>query len=601
MKRCLLILAFPALLAAAPSPLVVGSVRDQFGAPITGAVVTGGGTSARTDAQGTFALPTATALSVGVTCPYCRPLTVAVAPNEPVVAIVHRYDALVDDVPSDRDITYLPYAHVESDASLRPFTVLETSSHLLPGASISDRGLTPRGSLVLDGGIPLYDVATNESPFVAFPGYTVQHVVWQPPSDAFTYGDLAGGGTLFTDTHSADTWSGIGAAGTAGVFRAGETSGDGAWSTAFSQFPGDERERADGTLSVSGNGDAFGFRALASQDRAYLSTQTLDSAVDAASLNYESARENRVDASVDFNGGSYAGTSPSLLYSARWSDVQAQAGVTTNTPVQFFANAGVRASSGYYSTSNYQLQLTAGAISQTRIDAGLQTSGDRYDLRLGAGGYDFFYSGGSDGAKTSMTGGVIVPGFTGSYELDPHWTLEVQAGGSFTLPTVAEAFVEQNHGPGLPFDRNRFVSPELTYGDLHRFRASLVYAAEGVSGLDNGTVHSEGVSAAWQFAPAFSVRAWLMHSDIQTLAYDSVFRFGANPQPATVGAYWITYESAGLRVDTIYRRDLLDYRIDPHFDAALSVPVARRFRAFASTERYAGTRSFIFGFRLQTP
>jgi hypothetical protein len=56
-----------------------------------------------------------------------------------------------------------------------------------------------------------------------------------------------------------------------------------------------------------------------------------------------------------------------------------------------------------------------------------------------------------------------------------------------------------------------------------------------------------------------------------------------------------------LRIDAIYRRDLLDYRIDPHFDASVSAPVVPGWRIFGGTERRAGARTFTFGLRADTP
>lgn len=602
MKRCLLTLTLPALLAAAPSPLIVGSVRDQFGVPIAGARITAGTTSAETDAQGTFALFSSGVATVRITCAYCKPIAVSVTPDEPIVALVHRYDAVAQQFPSDRDVTYVPYTRAESVASLRPFTMLENSSHPLPGPQISDRGLSSRGALVLDGGIPLYDVASNQSPFFAFPAYAVRQYAWRTRGDAFSYGDLAGGGTLIAQTHGDEPYDAIVAAGNSGAFRFAQSAQNAAWSASASRDPDDRRMRADANASIPLSvDDAFDLRAFAAQDRFAPGGQQLNTSVTGALAQYQSRRENLVDASISFNGGGYDGTSPAVSYSAKWSDVQAQAGVTTNTRVQFFASAGARASSGYYTTSSPFLPISAGAIAQSRIDVGAQTSGDRYGARLGIGAFDLHYSGGANGAHTSLDGGIVTPGFTSFYALDPHWTLQLDAGESFALPTILEAFVYPLDARSLAIDRNTFAAPTLSYGDLRRFRASLTAAAQRVSGLDSGTVRSAGVSMAWQIAPSLSMRAWLMHDDDRTTPYEAVYRFGVRPRPATVGSYWITYEAPGLRIDAIYRRDLLDYRVDPHFDASLSVPLSRTLRLFATTERRSGIRYAGIGVRVQTP
>ncbi len=301
------------------------------------------------------------------------------------------------------------------------------------------------------------------------------------------------------------------------------------------------------------------------------------------------------------DGGSYGGMAQGNAFAAKWSDLEAQAGVVTNTPVHFFLDADARTSSGYYATASPMLPLAAGTVAQTRVDAGAQTSGERYDARLGFGAFDFRYVGGAAGARSTFDGGIIAPGFSGSYEFDAHWTLQLEGGESFALPTVLENFVSPADSSALVFDRNAMLAETLTYGDLRRFHASLTSLSERVTGLDPGTVHSFGVSAAWQIAPQLSLRAWILRDNDFTQPYEHIYRFGANPQPATVGSYWLTYDAGNVRVDALYRRDLLNYSADPHFDASVSAAISRELRLYGSTERIAGTRTFIFGIRTQTP
>jgi hypothetical protein len=597
----LLLLAFPALLAAAPTPLVVGSVRDQRGLPIAGARVSTGDASAQTDSQGTFALEAANVDRIKVACAYCKTRTIAVTPDEPVVVIVQRYDALVQDAPAPRDVASVPYSRAESIAALQPFTVLENSSHALPGPQISDRGASSRGALVFGNGLPMYDVASNQSPFVAFPAYSAQRISWLPPSDAFTYGDLAGGGTVIADTQGEDPWGGIAVAGSTSAVRAGQTLANAAWSGADSSDSSDRRARGDAFARFPLGDDTFDVSAVTAEDRYSYDGQHLNTSDSGVRLDYTSVRQNRVTASVFADGGGYDGSTPTIQYWSKWSDIQAQGGVATTTRIQFFTDAAVNASSGDYRASGSALPLTAGAIAQTRIDMGAQTAGDRYSVKVGAGAFGMHYAGGSAGARLKLDGGLVAPSFSGSYALDPHWTLELQGGETFRLPTILEAFVYPPDGPGLVLDRNEFLSETLHYSDLGRFRASATALSERVNGLDRGTIHSAGVSAAWQIAPAFSLRAWLLRDNDLTQPYEAVYRFGARPQPATVSSYWLTYESSGLRVDAIYRRDLIDYRADPHFDASVSAPLTPVWRIYGATERIAGTRTFSIGLRAQTP
>lgn len=601
MKRTLLTLAMPLLLAASPTPLVVGSIRDQHGAPIADARISTGTNSTQTDAQGTFALAGSNAARITISCAYCRTVSVAVSPREPVVVIVQRYDALAQEAPSMRDIASLPYSRAESIAALRPFTVLENSSHSLPGPQISYLGASSRGALVLENGIPLYDVATNQSPFAAFPAYNTQSVAWLPPSDAFTYGDLAGGGSVLADTFGTAPWNALGVVGGTNALHAAQTQQNAAWSSSISSRPQDNRAGADAFVRVPFGDNAIDFTALAAQDRFSYDSQHLNTSDTGFRLDYTSVRENRVNASIVADGGGYGGETPAVSYSSKWSDVQIDAGVTTMSRIQFFADAGARASSGAYWTSNYALPVTAGAIAQTRIDAGAQTAGERYGVKLGAGAFEMHYAGGSAGAKRPLDGGLVTPSFSGWYAFDPHWKLEVQAAQTFALPTILEAFVYPMDGSALQFDRNMLLAQTLTYSDLSRFQASVTDMSEIVGGLDTGTVHSEGVSAAWQAAPGLSLRAWLLRENDFTQPYEAVYRFGVRPQPATVASYWLTYETSGVRVDAIYRRDLLDYRIDPHFDASVSAPLAGQWRVYGTTERVTGTRTYSFGVRTQLP
>jgi hypothetical protein len=521
-----------------------------------------------------------------------------VTAEEPVVAFVHRYAGIAEQTPTGQDLASAPYAHAESLAALHPFMLLETSSHALPGAQTSDRGLASRGSLLVDDGIPLYDIATNQSPFVALPSFSLQHLAFAEPADAYRYGDLAGGGTTFVDTHAGSPWSAAAAAGSQSAARVGQTLPQEAWNAAFSHDSGDERARADASLSVPNSDDLFSLSALAASDRLSPADQYLDTSAGGLRIAFERSEENRVHASLTASSGGYDGDDNALSYSAKWSDVQAEGGVLTNSRIQFFADAGMRVSSGAYSTSSLTLSIVSGIATQLRVSAGLQTAGDRYELRLGAGAFDMHYGGGTSGNKTPLDAALVTPGFSGSYALDGHWTVEAQGGASFALPTMLETYVYPPESPALEFDRNTFFIETLKYGDLHRFRASLTAAQERVTGLDSGIVHSIGGSLAWQVTPDISVRAWLLRDNDFTRPYEAVYRFGARPQPVTGGSYWATYETAGMRLDAIYRQDLLDYRADRHADGSVSVPLGHGLRVFAATERRAGTRYVTAGLRI---
>jgi hypothetical protein len=93
-----------------------------------------------------------------------------------------------------------------------------------------------------------------------------------------------------------------------------------------------------------------------------------------------------------------------------------------------------------------------------------------------------------------------------------------------------------------------------------------------------------------------------MHVNDTTRSDYPLYRFAHTPLPATIGSAWLTYDVPnGVRVDAIYRRDLTDYRADPHFDASLSAPLTSSLRWFAATERRRGERYVSAGVRWDVP
>ena len=139
--------------ARAAAPLVVGSVRDQHGAVIAGAIVTaerraGADLRRRPTPRAPLRSTVRGSLRSLVSCRYCAATQVAPLTGEPVVAIVRRYEALCDrGAYAAATCENLPYAHVESSVALRPFTLLAQSTAAYPGSTLSDRGLSPSGSL----------------------------------------------------------------------------------------------------------------------------------------------------------------------------------------------------------------------------------------------------------------------------------------------------------------------------------------------------------------------------------------------------------------------------------------------------------------------
>jgi hypothetical protein len=120
-------------------------------------------------------------------------------------------------------------------------------------------------------------------------------------------------------------------------------------------------------------------------------------------------------------------------------------------------------------------------------------------------------------------------------------------------------------------------------------------------GPDQGRVASIGGSAAWQIAPAISVRAWWLHETptLQTYVYNPSTVL--QPQSTDVGSLWLAYANpSGLTADAIWRRDVLNGGPDAHLDASVAGQLAPRLRWFVGTERYLGTRQIEGGIRFST-
>ena len=348
---CASLLLSAALLGApaqAQVPLVVGSVRDQRGVPVVGAEVSakavGGFTVVTTDAAGTFAIHGEGIASVTVRCRYCRTLDVAVTSGEPVVAIVLRYDALTHDAPSSRDLANLPYAHAESAVALRPFTLLALSNRPYPGPQLSDRGLSSSGSLLIDDGVPNYDVVTGASPYRLIPADFEQSADVEDASNAFTYGNRAGGGVVQLEPFQGNERSQVALGGSDVIARA--QVGTPAAQAVIGSFSndGESRQRADGTAWIALPADqALSIAAGSEQGRTYDSPGSQNAAAfsfGTAAFSDPRAANLSISAVTDrvAYDNAYGGYSVGTL----WSDTQFDASVRTKVPVSAFDDLASR-------------------------------------------------------------------------------------------------------------------------------------------------------------------------------------------------------------------------------------------------------------------
>ena len=576
----------------AQTPLVVGSVRDQHGAPIAGALVTGrtaagAGAVAVTDAVGTFALRTSDVVAVVIRCRYCATESVPVVPGEPVIAIVRRYDALADETPSPADLQNLPYAHVESSLALRPFTLLAQTSAPYPGSLLSDRGLAQSGSLVVDDGVPTYDVVSGESPYALVPAQFEQSALLRDATNAYAYGDQAAGGIAQLDPFVPDSNLEVATLGSEAIARAQATSGTIAAALASFSNDAQSRQRADASaLWALPSNQSIAVTVGSEQGRDYASlASTFAGSFSFADAVFSDPRALNLTISAVNDRGTYDLANYGAPTSEAWSDSGFSAGVHTNGSVAGFADVAVRSSTGFYDAqaTDPALPRIGAALDQTRLDAGLAAAARDYAVTAGVGAFWFDYSGGSYGESQPAKTALVLPSLDATLFPNGAWSLELQGSGSFTLPTFVEQYLYAGYAPQpVEVDRNALEAAILNYTDGARVRVSFEAADENVNGAATGKISSVGLAATWQLAPAIALRAWTMHVSSGVPFYGTPEYGIAAP---TVGALWFTYDcGAAIRADAIYRRDLLDGLPFYHLDGAISGPLAGALRWYAGAE-----------------
>ena len=168
-------------------------------------------------------------------------------------------------------------------------------------------------------------------------------------------------------------------------------------------------------------------------------------------------------------------------------------------------------------------------------------------------------------------------------KLAPQWSFEASENHGYVVQTFLSTFGPQATENPSPIDAIDTAEASLDFDSLQRVRASLT-ALRSFDGLGQVT-SSAGASLGWQFAPHLSLRTWVLRENT----------FGAMPQ--LVGSSWLTYETSSLRVDAIWRRDLIDHMPDAHLDGSVSGRINERLWWFVSSERRAGIRATDAGIR----
>lgn len=519
-----LVLATPPALA---DSLVTGIVRDAHGASITGAAVTGfdrGGAAishAITDADGTFALDSAHAPArVRIACRFCRTLTIAVVQDEPVVAIVRRYDALLSDGPSAADIMALPYTQIENALALRPFEVLRLGLGLPNDRSLSDRGLD-NNALVLDGDAPTYDIASYlPTALATMPAHSGNVATFEPSSSAYQYGAYATGGLIAISRDPANVEQG--AWGSASAYRLSAGAPNLGVSLGSDSDDYTQRER----IVASGNAGSAGgiVDAQLSTSRAVtdLPLSTYDLSESSATVGFTEQFE-RVR--FRFSAADAFGTQGFFANTTAWNDAALNASAAAR-----FGVVDVDAGAVYSNNSNY-VDPTETAINfgQATVFAHAHVPGrTSFDVGVAHTKYDT-EAGNRDVTLPSLMAVQSLGDFV------------VTAGYSTSLVRISEY--------GAPY-LAALAEAHLAYSDGQRIRAEIQTYGQGTNAAGSHPMSGTGVSLAYQITPTTTIRAWTLRLYNDDNAYA-----GVQDLPYVSGdSLWITHQNGRFRLDAVYRR-----------------------------------------------
>lgn len=580
MNRPFLLVLAVFVLAAAPAPLVVGSVRDQEGAPIAGArvhlVPPSAGTSAKTSADGTFVIE-GSGSAVEVQCDFCRPTQVPIAADGTVTAVVQRFDAIRNEGPSQTDLANLPYTHAESDVSMTPWVVLEVSRSPFAGSTLHDRSVSTVGGLLVLDDVPDYNNTDGATTFTTIPYDSAASIDVERVPQAYEYGNTAGAGTFSVTTTGGTPLVAAGSSAIGGLSVNGTSSaafgyssdGDGTRSrgSALIALPLPDATLQIGLASGAGQNASGGLATLASSFSSYR-------------LAYERTSGADLYASLSGDRGTDGYTSPALDANDLWSNFDARVGVRSRAVVAPFAEVATQDSTGWYWTPALAPYIS-GTIDNLRAYGGINTTLPWLTANLAYGSDAVRYSNTFPGfPPTSVTG------HDASATLDLHpidgWDLQGSASSGYLLQTIFGAYNadEAAFAPLTPMSSDEL---DLTFTDLQRLRVGVTsFGTRSASGLDDT---SAGALVAWQIAPSVSLRTWWL--DVHP----------HNGSTQGVGSAWLTASAGAMRFDLIWRRDLYNLTGNAHLDGTISGPLGVNARWFAQTEQFAHTRITNVGIR----
>ena len=520
-----LVLATPPALA---SSLLTGIVRDTHGAPITGALVLGldrGGSvmsHAKTDPDGTFALDSAQVPErVRVSCRFCRTTSFPVEPNEPVVAVVQRYDALVADGPSASDLMALPYTQIENALALKPFEVLRLGLGLPNDRSLSDRGLG-NSALVLDGGAPTYDIASFlPTALATTPTHSGNVATFEPSSNAYQYGAYATGGLIaLTRDPAVVEQAAWGNASSSFRFSAGPPTFGISIGSDADDYTDRERVVASGTTPLAGG--TLDAQLSSSRATTVLPYTTFDLSESSATIGF-TRQFDRVR--FRFSAADAFGTEGFSKNDTIWNDSALNASASTLFGVVDF-DVGAQ-----YSNNSNDIASSALAVNfgQSTVYVHAHVPG-RTSVDLGVAHTTY--------PSAIGTRDVLLPSLT-----------VVQDLGAFALTGAVSTSLVRISEYNAPY-LAALGEAHLAYSDGQRLRAEVQTYGQDTNLLNSHGLNGTGASLEYQITPTTSIRAWSLRLYNDDNAYT-----GVQDTPYISGdSVWITTQNGGFRLDAIYRR-----------------------------------------------
>jgi hypothetical protein len=554
---------------ASSAVLLTGVVRDRDGRAVpsvtvrafdAGGLLIGKGAGAR---DGTFAFDVAgTPANVVIDCTYCESQRFVVSPDEPIVAIVLRHRVLVDRAPSAADLAAVPYRELGTVASLTPYVISNANG-------IADRGLDRGRGAVLINGIPFYGFFNGSDAALTIPAYTATSLTEYSPLFASNYGAYANGGVFVVGTDNGPSRIDGGNASDLAL-RASGNSVRGVYDV--SDGPAGHRALGSGGASLPFAGGTLDLSAISlSAAPANVAAPTTA----AGGLVAYDTSSRRFDTQATLEATQSTNTISSSTIDQ--SDVRGDVHIRNYGPLGWEFGARIRRSTGVQFAGPFS---NGGAQHEEAIYTDATLASDHSSLAFSAAMQ-------RDGGTIQTSTLYASLGY--DVKVSPWWTFHAGAGNNVRPLSLGEL---QSVGDPV-IDRSAFSELSLQFSDNRRMRLEAMGYVENIDGPTDARASGVGLNGAWQIAPHFALRAWMLRAtSLQSAPYTVQ---PAPAQPVTLlngNLVWLTYEpnAGGIRVDAITRGSALE--------GDLILPLAPRFAAVFGSQTRNGLRITTFGLQL---